>query len=192
MNSLLIFFAIQLAVVIFSIALQKIFRCPVLVAGIILAVGIIVTFVISDLNFLVATLIYTIISYITAVITCLFMRYFNECNNDGNTCSRQNNNRIIRNNNAELLTIDSNFPNGNTENLLTITSNSNINNSCNCNNNENPNVINGVIRIENNDNNSCNCNCNNNSNEVAARINVVPNNANNGRTGCICGRYRRR
>ena len=71
---LLIFFAIPLAVIIFSIALQKILKCPALVAGIIFAIGIIVTFIISNLIFLVATLIYTLISYITAVITCLIIR----------------------------------------------------------------------------------------------------------------------
>ena len=49
------------------------------------------------------------------------------------------------------------------------------------------NTINGVIRIVNsNGNSSCN------RDEITTRINVVPNTANNGRTGCFCGRYRRR
>ena len=192
MNTLLIFFAIPLAVIIFSIALQKILKCPPLVASIILAIGIIVTFIISNLIFLVATLIYTIISYITAVITCIIMRYF--CNDRRNSqqCNRQ---KICTNqNNNELLTIDSNFPNGDTENLLTISSNSNVNNSCTCGNNNQVNTINGVLRItDNNDNNGNCCYSNNNdTNEFSTRINIVPNISNNGRTGCICGRYRRR
>ena len=42
--------------------------------------------------------------------------------------------------------------------------------------------------------NTCNCcNCgNSNNNRVTARINVIPNNNTNGRTGCLCGNYRRR
>ena len=48
------------------------------------------------------------------------------------------------------------------------------------------NTINGVIRIVDNNN------CSYNNDEISTRINIVPNNSNNGRTGCICGRYRRR
>ena len=209
---LLIFFAIPLAVVIFSIALQKILKCPALVAGIIFAIGIIVTFIVSDLIFLEAVLIYTLISYITAVITCLICRYFN-CD-DRNDCRRRNcccnntNNREnelltissnCRNNrNGDLLTINSTCANGNTNNLLTIRSGNNGNcdndrDNCGCGNDNDfnqANTINGVIRIV--DNNNCNNNCSCNNDEISTRINVVPNSANNGRTGCICGRYRRR
>ena len=43
----------------------------------------------------------------------------------------------------------------------------------------------------------CGCNCNqdndtNVNNDVTARINVIPNTNNNGRTGKVCGCYRRR
>ena len=152
---LLIFFAIPLAVIIFSIALQKILKCPALVAGIIFAIGVIITFIIGNLIFLAATLVYTFISYITALITCLICRFFNNdnccrrnrcCNNDNNGYGCDNDNGI-----------------------------------------NTANTINGVIRIvDSNGNTSCN------NDEITTRINVVPNTANNGRTGCICGRYRRR
>jgi hypothetical protein len=69
MNILLIFFALPIAVIIFSIALQKILKCPILVSAIIFAIFLIVTFVIDNVNFLIATIIYTIISFITAFIT---------------------------------------------------------------------------------------------------------------------------
>lgn len=205
---LLIFFAIPLAVIIFSIALQKLLKCPALVAGIVFAIGVIVTFIIGSLIVLAATLVYTLISYITALIVCLINRHCH--NNDDNCCRRNrcwNNNendlltissRCQNNGNGDLLTINSSCANGNTNNLLTISSNNNgsgccnndHNNGCGCGNNNDistANTINGVIRIvDSNGNSSCN------NDEITTRINVVPNTTNNGRTGCICGRYRRR
>ena len=68
-----------------------------------------------------------------------------------------------------------------------------MNNSCTCGNNNQVNTINGVLRITDNNDNNGNCCCSNNdTNEFSTRINIVPNTSNNGRTGCICGRYRRR
>lgn len=208
---LLIFFAIPLAVIIFSIALQKILKCPALVAGIVFAIGIIVTFILGSLIALAATLVYTLISFITAVITCLICRFLS--NDDDNNCCRRrsccnnNNNqndlltissRCQNNGNGDLLTISSNCANGNTNNLLTVSSNNNgrgfcnhdNDNGCGCGNDNDlntANTINGVIRIVDSNGNCCR-----NQEEISTRINVVPNTANNGRTGCICGRYRRR
>lgn len=170
-TTLLIFFAIPLAVIIVSIALQKILKCPPLVAGIIFAVGIIITAIIGNLNILAATLAYTLISYITTLIICFITR-FNNNNND----NRYNNNS------NDLLTTSSHCQNNG--NLLE------INNSSD-NGNENKfnqvNTINGVIRvIDTNGNNNLT------QDEINTRINIVPNSSNNGRTGSICGRYRRR
>ena len=105
MNTLLIFFALPIAVIIISIALQKILKCPTLVAGIIFAIFLIVTFVVNNLNFLIATIVYTIISFITAVITCIICRFLRRvgreflcrCNDD--ECS--NNNGLITISNIE-------------------------------------------------------------------------------------------
>ena len=58
MDLLLLFFAIPLAVIILSIVLQKILKCPWLV----------VTFAVGDIRLLIFTVVYTIISYITALI----------------------------------------------------------------------------------------------------------------------------
>ena len=190
MNILLIFFALPIATIIISIALQKILKCPLLVAAIIFSIFLIVTFVVGNLNFLVAAIIYAIISFITAFLTCLICRFLNtynsnirRCccgNNNSNNARRQNDLLTIssscRNNgNGELLTISSNGCNGNVNDLLTINSNCK-NNNCNC-------------------NDSCSDNSNNTvnfANGVSARINVIPNNTNNGQTGCISGCYRRR
>ena len=74
MNVLLIFFAFPIATIIISIALQKILKCPPLVAAIIFSIFLIVTFIINNINFLIATIIYTIISFITAVIVCFICK----------------------------------------------------------------------------------------------------------------------
>ena len=74
-TNLLVFFAIPLAVIIFSIALQKILRNPLLVAAIIFAIFIVVTFIVEDTEtFLIATIIYTIISFVTAILFKLIRR----------------------------------------------------------------------------------------------------------------------
>lgn len=78
MNELLIYFALPIATIIISIALQKILKCPPLVAAVIFAIFLIVTFVINNLAFLVPTIVYTIISFLTAIIVCLFGRFIQE------------------------------------------------------------------------------------------------------------------
>lgn len=94
MNLLLIFFALPLATIVFSIALQKIFDNPILVASIIFSIFLIVTFVVGDLNLLIATIIYTIISFLTAII----VKYIDENNNENNenngNCNNNGNNSI--------------------------------------------------------------------------------------------------
>ena len=114
---LLIFFALPIAVIIISIALQKILKNPLLVAGVIFAIFLIVTFVIDNLMFLVATIVYTIISFITAFLVCLACRLLRQIraddNSRGNTCNCGNN---------DLLTISSNCQSNN---------NGNGNNNCN-------------------------------------------------------------
>ena len=206
MNILLIFFALPIATIIISIALQKILKCPILVAAIIFAIFLVVTFIVGNLNFLVAAIIYAIISFITAVLTYIICRILNTYR-DNNCCRDRDNCNCNCNNtrndlltissscqnsrNGDLLTISSNGCNGNVNDLLTISSNNNRNNNC-CNNRNN--------NCNNNCNNSCDCNCcsddSNNTvnfaNGVSARINVIPNGNNNGETGCISGCYRRR
>ena len=90
MNLLLIFFALPLATIVFSIALQKIIDNPILVASIIFSIFLIVTFVVGDLNLLIATIIYTIISFLTAII----VKYIDENNNENNENNGNGNNSI--------------------------------------------------------------------------------------------------
>lgn len=93
MNLLLLFFALPIATIIISIALQKILENPTLVASIIFVIFLVVTFVVGDLNLLIATIAYTIISFIIAVI----VRYIQENisnSNDNNICCNQNGNNM--------------------------------------------------------------------------------------------------
>ena len=89
MNILLIFFALPIAVIIISIALQKILKNPILVAAIIFAVFLIVTFIVNNLNFLIAAIVYAIISYITAFLTCVITRFLNRCERENSCCCRR-------------------------------------------------------------------------------------------------------
>lgn len=98
MNLLLIFFALPLATIVFSIALQKILDNPILVASIIFSIFLIVTFVVGDLNLLIATIIYTIISFITAII----VRYIDE-NNDANNENNGTNQNCNNNGNINSI-----------------------------------------------------------------------------------------
>ena len=94
MNLLLIFFALPLATIVFSIALQRILDNPILVASIIFSIFLIVTFVVGDLNLLIATIIYTIFSFLTAII----VKYIDENNNENNenngNCNNNGNNSV--------------------------------------------------------------------------------------------------
>ncbi len=69
MNTLLIFFALPVATIILAIVLQKVLRNPLLVAATFFAIYLIVTFAIFDANFLVYAILYTILAYVTAVLT---------------------------------------------------------------------------------------------------------------------------
>ena len=116
MNTLLIFFALPIAIIIISIALQKIFKCPFLVAGIIFAIFLIVTFAIGNLNYLVATIAYTILAFITAILTNIICRILRELDRR----EEANNNSGVVN---DLLTINASYPNNNSNNT----------GSCSCN-----------------------------------------------------------
>ena len=111
MNTLLIFFALPIAVIIISIALQKILKCPFLVAAIIFAIFLIVTFVINNLTFLVATIAYTILAFITAVLTNLVCRILRELDN------REERSSCNCNTSNDSIAVSANvFPNNNNTN----------------------------------------------------------------------------
>lgn len=108
MTNLLIFFALPIATIIISIALQKIFKCPFLVAAIIFAIFLVVTFILGNLIYLVATIAYTILAFITAVLTNIVCRILRELDRreKSHCCSRERNQNSNNNNNStQLLSI---------------------------------------------------------------------------------------
>ena len=166
MNTLLIFFALPIAVIIISIALQKILKCPILVAAIIFAIFLIVTFIVNNLNFLIAAIVYAIISFITAYITCIVGRLlarFGDRMSCG--CRRESQCGCSNNNNGN---------NNCNNNLLTIRNIANGNSNCGCNQIEEG----CTYQITNVDG-------------LSARINVIPNsNNNNNSNNNFCFRRR--
>ena len=162
MNILLIFFALPIATIIISIALQRILKCPPLVAAVIFAIFLIVTFIINRIEFLVDAIIFAIISFITAAIVCFICRFFDRCDCHDRCRWRRDNNCDIENTNRnELLTI-----------------NSSCQNNCNdCDNDSDCNSNFGFVSTRNG---------------VTTRINVSPNSTNNRRNCCFCRNCRRR
>ena len=163
MNTLLIFFALPIAVIIISVALQRILRCPALVAAIIFAIFLIVTFVVNNLNFLIAAIVYAIISFITAYITCILWRILSRIGNQ-DSCSRENQNQCCCNSNNGI------------NNLLTVSNIQNADSNCGC----NQNTEGCTYQITNADG-------------LSARINIIPNSNNNtcnNTNSCGCSRRR--
>ncbi len=101
---LLLFFALPVATIILAVVLQKILKCPILVAATFFAIFLIVAFAAFDATFLIFAIIYTLLAFITAVITkfiCetfgrngIFIRNINANNINTNTLSA---NEIINN-----------------------------------------------------------------------------------------------
>ena len=84
MNVILLFFALPVATIILAIVLEKILRCPILVAATFFAVFLIVAFAVFDATFLIFVIAYTIIAFITAIIAELF---FVNCCEENKKCN---------------------------------------------------------------------------------------------------------
>lgn len=153
MNILLIFFAIPLAVIILSAILESFINCPFKVAGIFFSIFIVLAFGFGGTaELIVAAIVYTFISFITAVIIrYVINRRCNCCENEDNncrscnncdscnSCSRTNLNNLNNFNNLDLNTISTlnrlgTGLNNNveTQNVLSDSSNfnNNVNNTC--------------------------------------------------------------
>ena len=106
MNSLLIFFAFPIAVIIISAVLQKTIGNPIAISALVFAVFLVITFAFFDETFLIETFVYTIISFLTAfIIKIIFSFNHNSDNNEGENeeygcenCVNSLNSRILNNN----------------------------------------------------------------------------------------------
>ena len=101
MNTLLIFFALPIAVIIVSAILQKVLKCPLAVAALIFAIFLVVTFAAFDATFLIATLAYTILAFITAIIVKLFCNESDDEDDDDSDCGCLSNLLNTNNNSNE-------------------------------------------------------------------------------------------
>ncbi len=113
-ETLLIYFAIPLAVIILSAIFETFINCPIKIAGIVFSILLVVAFASFGSEFLVAVIIYTILSYITAFIINRYNR---------RECKLQNIENLIINNNEQ------NNSNNNNENNST---NYYVSRRCNC------------------------------------------------------------
>ena len=187
MDLILILVVLPLATIIFSIALQRLLKCPILVAAIIFAIFLILTYTVFGTDFIIFAILFAILAFITAFLVCLFCKIIRrlqdiERRNSDCNCDCDNDER-----NDDLLTISSRCGNGENTRLLTISTggtygnnndNNNSNNNCNCGCNNN------------NDNWSCNCNNNSNNERIFLNAELAP--SNNGRSGAFRGCFRRR
>lgn len=127
MNILLIFFAIPVAVIILSAIFETFIRCPIKVTGITFAIFLIVAFALGGTaELIVAAIIYTIISFITAFIVCLIRT------RESNNCCNNNSNFVNTASVIETATTGNIVTENNLTNTLTETTtfNNNSNNNC--------------------------------------------------------------
>lgn len=98
MNLLLLFFALPIATIILAVVLEKILRCPFLVAATFFAIYLIVAFSLFNATFLVFVIVYTILAFIAALIAEFF---YQRCNNQRRCslkcclCTRDNTNNTV-------------------------------------------------------------------------------------------------
>ncbi|MCI8621556.1 MAG: DUF2651 family protein [Clostridia bacterium] len=89
-NLLLLLFALPVATIIIASVLERQIKSPIAVASLIFAIYLIVTFAVFDASFLVYAIIYTILAFISAVITRLILNFINDREDDYNICDIMN------------------------------------------------------------------------------------------------------
>lgn len=141
MDLILLFFALPLATIILAIVLEKILKCPILVAATFFAIFLVLTFAVFGSDFLIFAIIYTILAYIAAAITRFICNTF--C---GNGVFRNINARNINTNTLRAREIINDNNNDNDDDC-----DNNCDCNCGCNSNHN----------NCNSNNNCLCSCNN-------------------------------
>lgn len=117
MNVLLIFFAIPLAVIVISIALEKLLDCPVLVSAIIFSILLIIAVIFSSTIFFILTVIYAIISFIAAWFCKYFYKFICNLRKCNNNCNNEDKNRTLTvNGRVRVLDSNNSQNNQNTQN----------------------------------------------------------------------------
>lgn len=123
MDNILLFFALPVATIILSIVLQKILKCPILVAATFFAIYLIVTYAVFGSDFLIFAIAYSILSYIIAVIVNIIKRLIEQI---GRYCRMQNCNNL-NDDTSNRNTLRANVTlNANQENPVLFLSNRNV------------------------------------------------------------------
>jgi len=146
MDPILIFVVLPLATIIFSIALQRLLKCPILVAAIVFAVFLILAYTVFGTGFIIAAIVYAILAFITAFLTCLIcriIRRLRELEDRDSDCD--NDCRCGNGENTELLTISTGGSCGNNNN-------NNSNYGCNNDSSNERIVLNAEVVPSNNGN----------------------------------------
>lgn len=92
-NTLLLYFALPIAIIILSIIFETLINCPIKIAGIVFSILLIFTFAVADETFLIFTILYTILSFIVAWITKQWTNNQNDSTliDTSNSCGCSNN-----------------------------------------------------------------------------------------------------
>ncbi len=87
MNTLLVFFAIPIAIIILSVILETFIKYPIKVAGIFFAIFLVVAFALGGTaELIVLAIAYTILSFIAAYLTSIICCRRNCCNTERRCC----------------------------------------------------------------------------------------------------------
>jgi Ca2+/Na+ antiporter len=93
MNILLIFFAIPLATIILSIIFETLIQCPFKIAGIAFSIFLIIAFALGGSSeLIVAAIVYTLLSFLSAYITMFIQNRTSEEEDDDEENNNNNNN----------------------------------------------------------------------------------------------------
>ena len=92
MIDLLIFFALPLATIILATVLERVLHSPTAVAATFFAIYLVIPFIIGNLNYLIATIAYTILAYIAAAAVKFIFNMREDMGNNQQGCVCINNN----------------------------------------------------------------------------------------------------
>lgn len=100
MNFLLLLFALPIATIIIASVLETVLKNPIAVAALTFAIYLIVAFAVFDANFLVFVILYTILAFVSAVITRAIINLINNDDKDNHSNDNNCNNNNNENNNS--------------------------------------------------------------------------------------------
>lgn len=106
MNVLLVFFAIPFAVIVISIALEKLLDCPILVATIAFAIMLLFAIIASSTTYFILAIIYSLISFVTAWISKYMHKILRSIGNCTRDCNNEINNNCNNGNNTNTLSVN--------------------------------------------------------------------------------------